>query len=368
MNGSLNSFVRASFVRAFALASVGAAGVAVCSVAGCSRAETHADTKAQAPASARDAEAADAASPRETSGESDSAADAAAPASLAATLDATTLDATLDPMFARALPIGGKSVGHTSVVFKLRLEGGLDAAYKPQSKRGHGRYRGEIAAYRLARALGLSNVPPAIARSFSIGALRAAVGSEAIFDDVVPGADGQVEGALIPWIKGLDLLPLEKDPWWERWHGWLARGGAIPDDQRAMASQISTMIVFDYITGNWDRWSGGNVGIDPSKRTILYIDNDGAFFDPPPAPALARQLGILEKVDRFSRSFVAALRAVDLRAAINTESSQKDDRGGAASLLSSRVFEQVEVRRKKALAIVDAKIQAAGDGETLAFE
>ena len=359
MNGSLNSFVRASFVRARALASIAAVGVAACGAAGCSRAETHADTNAQAATSALDAKAADATSPRETSGESESAIDAAPAASLAATLD---------PAFTKALPLGGKSIGHTSVVFKLRLEGGLDAAYKPQSKRGNGRYRGEIATYRLARALGISNVPPAIARSFPIGALRAVVGGEAIFDEVVPNADGQVEGALIPWIKGLDLLPLEKDPWWGRWHGWLARGGVIPDDQRAMASQISTMIVLDYITGNWDRWSGGNVGIDSSKRTILYIDNDGAFFDPPPAPALARQLGILEKVDRFSRSFVAALRAVDLRGAINTDSSQKDGADGAAALLSPRVFNQVEERRKKALAIVDTKIQAAGDGETLAFE
>src|SRR5947208_13561491 len=28
--------------------------------------------------------------------------------------------------------VSGKSVGHTSVVFKLRLEGGADAAYKPR--------------------------------------------------------------------------------------------------------------------------------------------------------------------------------------------------------------------------------------------
>src|SRR6478735_5009080 len=63
-------------------------------------------------------------------------------------------------------PIGGKSIGHTSVVFKVKLEGGLDAAFKPRSRRGNGRYRGEVAAYRLARALDLDNVPRAMVRPF----------------------------------------------------------------------------------------------------------------------------------------------------------------------------------------------------------
>jgi len=263
--------------------------------------------------------------------------------------------------FATAKPLSGKSIGHTSVVFKLRLEGDLSAAYKPESKRGHTRYRGEIAAYRLGVALGLRNVPPALPRAFDADALKSAVGTEAIYDDVVIAKDGRVHGAIIPWIKGLDFVPLERDPWLARWHGWLAKGGAIEGDQRATASQISTMVVFDYVTGNWDRWSGGNVGIDAAKTTILYVDNDGAFFDPPPAPALARQLAILEKVDRFSRSFITALRALDLRAAIGDEQP-------GTPLLATRVLEQAEARRKKALAVVDAKVKALGDGEVLFFE
>jgi hypothetical protein len=303
----------------------------------------------------------------------DVASSPSAPSARSTAIDATTsaVDAAIDtragsaaaafdPAYATAKPISGKSVGHTSVVFKLKLDGGLEAAYKPQSKRGHSRYRGEVAAYRLARALGIDNVPPAIARTFRMDALRAAVGGEPIFADVVPNADGSVSGALIPWIKGLDFLPLERDPWMSRWKGWLAKGGAIPSDDRAFASQISTMIVFDYVTGNWDRWSGGNVGTDPSKTTILYIDNDGAFFDPPPAPALARQLAFLEGVDRFSRAFVDALRAVDLKAAMGDETP-------GAPLLSAHVLTQVDERRKKALAIIDAKMKALGEAEVLIF-
>lgn len=263
--------------------------------------------------------------------------------------------------YARAKPLSGKSIGHTSVVFKLKLEGRLDAAYKPRSKVGKGRYRGEIAAYRLATALGLPNVPPAYARSFDLAALQSAVGHEAIFAEVVPEADGSVHGALIPWIKDLDFIALEKDPWRTRWHNWLAKGLPIATDYMGMASQVSTMIVFDYVTGNWDRWSGGNVGKLPSENRILYIDNDGAFFDPPPAPALERQLGILEKVDRFSRRFVTKLREIDVRAAIGDEMP-------GTPLLSAQVLAQVEERRKKALAIIDAKTQANTPAETFFFE
>jgi hypothetical protein len=272
-------------------------------------------------------------------------------------------DAGEEGPFLRAKPVGGKSIGHTSVVFKLKLEGGLEAAYKPRSKRGNARYRGEVAAYRLGRALGLSNVPMAIARSFDIAELRRAVGSEAIFDDVVAEEDGRVRGALIPWIKGLDFVALERDPWLTRWGGWLARGGQVPDDERSVAAQISTMVVFDFVTGNWDRWSGGNVGIDATKSTLLYIDNDGAFFDPPPAAALARQLGFLQKIDRFSRAFVEALRRVDVGAAVGDES----DGAGGAPLFSARVIAAADERRKKALSIIDTKIAKGGESETLFF-
>ena len=41
------------------------------------------------------------------------------------------------------------------------------------------------------------------------------------------------------------------------------------------------MIVFDYLTANWDRWSGGNVAEDSANGKLLFVDNDGAFYDPP---------------------------------------------------------------------------------------
>jgi hypothetical protein len=269
--------------------------------------------------------------------------------------------------YASAIPLSGKSVGHTSVVFKLKLGGGIDAAYKPRSTRGGRRYRGEVAAYRLARSLSLENVPYATIRVFDFADLEHAVGHEAIFAEVVKepiddaGDGAQVRGALIPWIKRLEFLPLEKDDEVAKWRAWLKADSPIPDDQRAMAAQISTMLAFDFVTGNWDRWSGGNVGFDRAKSEVLFIDNDGAFFDPVPVKEMKRGADLFDGVERFSRGFVTALRAVDLGKAFGEEVPGEP-------LLSARLTAQAEARRKRVLAAIDAKIAKLGESIVLAFE
>jgi hypothetical protein len=278
--------------------------------------------------------------------------------------DAATSDAGAgDPKtgYETANPISGKSVGHTSVVFKLGLEGGLPVAYKPRSTRGDHRYRGEIAAYRLARALSLENVPLALPRSFDFAPLQAAVGSEKIFAEVVKEPDETVRGALMPWIKGLEFIPLESAEWMPKWKAWLGADGAIPADQRDLAAQISDLLAFDLVTGNWDRWSGGNIAIDRARGLLLYVDNDGAFFDPVPVKEMKRPAALFEGVDRFSRRFVAALRTVDVATAVGEE------RPGEP-LLSPRLVAQCDARRKRVLAVVDAKIAKRGEASVLAFE
>jgi hypothetical protein len=264
-----------------------------------------------------------------------------------------------------ASPVSGKAIGHTSVVFKLEMSGGLTAAYKPESKRGHSRYRGEIAAYRLAKALGLSNVPPAIPRTFPGASLRAAITSNAkalsLYDSEVVARAGTVKGALMPWIASLEFLPIETDPWRAKWTKWLAKDGEVPVDQASLASQISTLVVFDTVTGNWDRWSGANVGIDKASGTLLYVDNDGAFFEPAPAAPLASQLALLQKIDRYSRRFVAALRAltpIALADAIGDETPGQP-------LLEPKTLSSVDGRRRNVLVIIDAKIKDQGESKVL---
>ncbi len=267
-----------------------------------------------------------------------------------------------------AKPTSVKSIGHTSVVLKVELSGGLTAAFKPESKRGHSRYRGEIAAYRLGRALGLRNVPPAIGRTFDATALKAAATKNAkalsLYDDEVVAHAGYVRGALMPWIASLEFLPIETDPWRVKWTKWLAADQEMPVTDKDLAAQISTLVVFDTITGNWDRWSGANVGIDKATNTLLFVDNDGAFFEPAPAAPLAAQLARLAKVDRYSLRFIAAVRALEpiaLSDAIGEEVP-------GTPLLGPKTLASADERRRRVLAIIDEKIAKLGFATVFAFD
>ncbi|HSQ65233.1 MAG TPA: hypothetical protein VLM85_18565 [Polyangiaceae bacterium] len=270
--------------------------------------------------------------------------------------------------YARVVPVEAKSIGHTSVVFRVDFAGGLRAAYKPESKRGHKRYRGEVASYRLAKLLGLRNVPPAAIRTMPRAELRAAAAATdakalSLFDDEVVDRSGRVYGALMPWIDKLEFYPLERPSEKVRWKAWLVHGGDIPAEERDIAAQVSTLLVFDALTANWDRWSGANVAIDRATRTLLFVDNDGAFADPPPPAPLAAQMGLVRGCDRFSRSLVARLRAID---PISLADAIGEEEPGVP-LLGAHVLASVDQRRKDVLGVVDGKIAALGEGAVLSF-
>jgi hypothetical protein len=256
-------------------------------------------------------------------------------------------------------PVAAKSIGHTSYVLQLRLRGGARAVFKPRSTRplGDWRYKGEIAAYRLAVALGLDNVPRAIPRAFDAASLRTLLGPPFDREAIVDG-DGKVRGALMPWIDGYRVLPLETAAQRARWDPWVFDPRVtVSSEDVALASAISTMIAFDYLTANWDRWSGGNVAQDGDGGRVLYVDNDGAFYEYPDASVLARQRRDLERVARFSRRFVERLRALDdaaLRAALGEEQP-------GTPLLSERAMAGVAARRRVVLSIVNARADAAGE-------
>jgi hypothetical protein len=288
--------------------------------------------------------------------------DATAPASLhEASLDAAPVD--LDRL---SDIVKAKSIGHTSFVLKLTFANGQAAGWKPRSRLplGDRRYRGEIAAYRLGTALGLSNVPRVLPRSFPASSLRALLPD---FDaKALPDDDGRVRGAIWAWNPNYEIVPLEEPTSRASWEPWLTDARVIiPVDKRGLARELSTLVAFDFITGNWDRWSGGNVARDSATGMLLYVDNDGAFYDPPPAESLASQLAFLRRVVRFSRGFVGMLRALDeakLHAVFGDETP-------GAALLPDRVIAGVDQRRKTVLEVVDRRQKQAGDaGVTLDFD
>jgi hypothetical protein len=269
-------------------------------------------------------------------------------------------------------PVAAKSIGHTSYVLKVTLSGGAVGVFKPRSHRtlGDRRYRGEIAAYRLATALGLPNVPHAAPRAFGVAALRAACastpGTAEQFDrEALVDADGTVRGAFTDWIPDYRVLPLEEATWRARWEPWLTGPSAsVPKPDRTLASAISTMLAFDYLTANWDRWSGANVARAGADGDVLYVDNDGAFYERPNPEALDRQLAFLRRVVRFSRRFVDAVRALN---ETRLEEAFGEERPGEP-LLPRAVVAAVEERRRTLVRVVDDRVARSGERATLAFD
>lgn len=281
------------------------------------------------------------------------------PASSAAHADAAIPNRDAREAFFQAKGLSARLIGHTSVVLKWKLEGGLVAAWKPDSRRGRDRYRGEIAARRLGVALHLSNVPEACLRSFSKAELRQALDREGVAlieSEVLADKNGDVPGALIPWIEGLGFPPLESEPLLGRWKAGLAGTATkTSDEDAALFADLSTLIAFDTISGNWDRWSGANVGKDPHTGRLLFIDNDGAFYASPPPDALARNQRLLGATKRFSKAFTTALEALDASDATRLERVFGEDLAGKP-LLAPKAVEGVRAR----LALVRAAIQKAG--------
>jgi hypothetical protein len=212
-------------------------------------------------------------------------------------------------------------------------------------------------------------------RVFDRAALRAVVGP-GMFDDEVVDRGGRVYGALMPWIDKLEFAPLESPAEKARWQKQLQTGSDIPDADKALDAQIATLIVFDTLTGNWDRWSGAQIGVDGSAaggtsqaravpkatETLLFVDNDASFFDPIP-PAFDRQMALLRAIDRFPRALVDRLRHAD---AVFIADALGDEEPGSP-LLAPRVVAACDDRRKTILGVVDRKIATFGEAAVLYF-
>jgi len=260
-----------------------------------------------------------------------------------------------------------KPVGHTSVVLRMRTVARVTAALKVRSREIPRGYQSEIAAYRIGRLLGLDNVPPAIyrratwkeiSRRFHEDAVgrRASVGRAVLWDE-----DGSAPGVAIYWIKGLRSVGLEND---KRWRSWV-REGEIPPGKDTLAQDLSTMAVFDFLIGNWDRFSGGNLPTDPTQRRVLLLDNDRSFSAPLTGRRYEKLLDGLTGTTRFSKELIGHLAALD-EASIRAELG-RDPGDSVAPLLDDAQLEDVLDRKATILSYVAALIEERGRDQVLFF-
>lgn len=204
-------------------------------------------------------------------------------------------------------PLGGGA----SIKLRVTLADGSQAALKPNQIRIT-RYQAEVAAYRLSRALGLGVVPPSCVRRFPVEFLMNGVGRELRerMERELIIENGQVACAIIAWVPGLRNIKLEQST--ETWRPLLLHGAPIPPKQRRRILEISTLLLFDYLILNADRWSGGNT--TEAEGEMVFIDQ-GAGFGPDRRHKRSRMmLKTLKWSERFSREVVGSLLDLDPRA------------------------------------------------------
>ena len=275
----------------------------------------------------------------------------------------------LQSALATADPVSMKPVGTSSVAFKVDLAGPIDAAFKPASKTHPEGYRAEVAAFAIGRALGIANVVPAVLRSFRVEQLQGWLRGryQERWPELEAGMvvrDGTVQGAAIYWLADMHELGLDDQEGIERWSRWLSQEQELSerDKSRQLAAQISTMVCFDYLTANWDRFSGANAQGDHSESFVYFRDHNVAFAEPVPPTQEARLLTRLRRVQRFSRSFVQKLKEQNAQTLEQTLKAQ-----GLGTLLREAQWKALAERRLTLLSYVAALIDRYGEDRVLPF-
>jgi len=220
----------------------------------------------------------------------------------------------------RAQPILGMKLnkGGSSLSFRVELADGSRAAFKPAQTNLQTIPRKEVAAYRLNRLLGLNAVPPAAPRMVSRDEILAhlhpdsvvalpRIRAETIFNPM-----GKTAGVVMYWVPGIKDSGLDTPEGIHQSTQWLTQGQAIPVEKRALAAQLSELAVFDFLTSNPDRFSGGNMKTSADGSRLLFMDNTMSFFIEPEGNEHTRSF--LQRTQRFSRQLYQALDRVSVPA------------------------------------------------------
>lgn len=271
-----------------------------------------------------------------------------------------------------------KPVGHTSVVFRMRLESEHNAAFRPRTRRHRRGHLAEVAAYALGRFLGLDNIVPATLRSET--RMRISEHLHPRYDDVNTWEDleerifyrsrTQTPGAAIYWVPDLQETELDSGAARREWHGWLA-GEDIPEERVALARDLSNVRVFDYLIGNWDRFSGGNLKLfGGDVERVALRDHNVAFG----RVGEEREEGLRNEMHatrRFSRSVMARLSQLDvegLQGVIERFNSEEERDELGLDILHPTQREAVLERAAVVLSHVGALIAADGEDSVLYFD
>jgi hypothetical protein len=261
-----------------------------------------------------------------------------------------------------------KPLSARSLSVKLTLRGGERAVFKPMLE-NDGRARYEVAAYRMARHLGVHGPPPATMRSLGVEfiALRlekTAPELAALIRQRAPKNErGQIAGAMIAWIDDIDPAALKALGGRPAVMSWLSSSGPSAIEQ-PLAREASRMVTFDYVTGNWDRFSGGNLFVSRDRRRFVLLDHNGAFFRWADKRR-TKMDNLLKRVERFSASLVQRVRglsAQEIEGALVLDPWHRSRR-----LLTRGEVDLILERRDALVRHVDRLTEKRGENRVLTF-
>jgi hypothetical protein len=270
----------------------------------------------------------------------------------------------------RTQPIVRFKVNHggSSLSFRIDFADGSRAAWKPTQTNTQTIPRKEIAAYRINRLLGLNAVPPAAPRVVAREELLSHLHPESVEQiprieaETIFGPGGKTVGTASYWI------PVIKDSGFDTPEGqrlaqaWLSIGEHIPADKVEMAAQLSDLAVFDFLTCNPDRLSGGNMKMSPDGKQLYYMDNTMSFFVEPTGVTKTR--AELMRVQRFSRSTYAALDRISVP---TLERVLSEETGTPYEILTPAEIRAVVARRDAVRQYVTVLIGQFGSAKVMAF-
>lgn len=284
-------------------------------------------------------------------------------------------DALLAPLAAAPVVRAKINHGGTSLSIRLEFANGARAAFKPEQIHPQSDPRREIAAYRMDRLLRIGHVAPAKPVKFALTELLAAADPgtrnyvvNRINDEAKP-KKGYLRGMAAWWIPeirdaklgGMDLHEKEA---MELLLSYLQVGATIPANERTIVEQLATLIMFDVVIDNADRWTGSNTKVSPDQKTLYFMDNTLSFsrfrhgHDTNWKPFRRMQV--------FPRGLVQRLRGMT-RESLRIALDLGNDDSELAPLLDEEEVDAIVARKNHMLDHIDKMIDKYGEEAVLAL-
>jgi hypothetical protein len=258
--------------------------------------------------------------------------------------------------------------GGSSLSFRVDFADGSRAAWKPMQTNMQSVPRKEVAAYRLNRLLGLHAVPPAAPRAVTREELLEHLHPESVAAlprikaETVFGPDGRTIGTASYWIPIIKDSGFDTPDGRKQTQAWLTIGQPIPPEQLSMAAQVSTLVVFDFLTSNPDRYSGGNMKMSEDGKQLYFMDNTMSFYVD--GSGNERNREVLFKTQRFSRALYQALDKVTVS---NLQRALAEELGTPYEILTPAEIAAVAARRAVVQRYVADLIAQHSENDVLFF-